>query len=91
MTAKSKSNAMTPAARQARFKQKLDRFGVKKCGVKLSESERAAAYEGQQLTNCDSREAFLHEAFHFYLKHLGISVPEINKKLKNGELQGHDR
>lgn len=84
----SKSKAMTPAQRQAKLKQKLDRFGVRKCGVKLSESERAAAFEGIQLTDAKNREEFLHEAFHFYLTHLGISMPDINQRLKAGEFKG---
>lgn len=84
----SKTKALTPSQRQARFKQKLDRFGVKKCGVKLSESERAAAFEGIQLTGTKNREEFLHEAFHFYLQHLGISMPDINQRLKAGEFEG---
>jgi ATP-dependent Zn protease len=84
----SKSKAMTPAQRQAKLKQKLDRFGVRKCGVKLSESERAAASEGVHLTGATNREEFLHEAFHFYLKHLGISMPDINQRLQAGEFKG---
>ncbi|MCG6387575.1 hypothetical protein K6U51_12205 [Vibrio fluvialis] len=89
--AKRTKNAMTSAQRQDRYKAKLSKFGVKKCSVKLSESERAAIHVAKDLVDCTNREAFIHASIHFYLNHLEVSMSDINEKLKAGEIQDYDR
>lgn len=89
--AKRTGKAMLPAQRQAKYIEKLRKFGVIKCGVKLSESERAAIHVASELAGVSNREAFIHAAIHSYLSHFGVSMIDINEKLKAGELQDYAR
>ncbi len=75
-------NPLTPAQRQDRLKRKLAKFGIKKVGVKLSESEREMIERAKPLVGITSREEFIVEAIHIRCKELGLSISEINAELK---------
>lgn len=78
---------LTPAQRQARLKTKLAKFGVKKVGVKLSESEREMIARAVPLSGCSSREEFIVEALHLRCKSLGLSLSDINQELQERKEQ----